>query len=195
MWFRKPTKQSLWEKDGKTAVKLKNSLREFPKNDEEIKPCTILDLNGNHRESPINIDTIAATTISITTTATITTTTTTTRTYTPEDPLEVAKRASRRRRTPTTTTTTIPTTTTTTTTTTDEERGRWVAENCVDEEITSSRVKGKPGWQFYDNVMIAGGCSTFEITKTVESTSPEGCLNLAVQEPRSVHLFSFLSIF
>ena len=37
-------------------------LHEFPKNEEEIQPCTILHLNGNHRESPINIDTIAATT-------------------------------------------------------------------------------------------------------------------------------------
>ena len=28
-------------------------LNEFPKNDKEIQPCTILDLNGNNRESPI----------------------------------------------------------------------------------------------------------------------------------------------
>ena len=37
-------------------------LQEFPENEDEIQPCTILDLNGIHRESPINIDTIATTT-------------------------------------------------------------------------------------------------------------------------------------
>ena len=83
-------------------------LHEFPKNDEEIKPCTILDLNENHRESLINIDTIATTTtntpITATTTTTIPATTTTTITATTI--------------TTQTTTTTIPTTTTTTTTTT-----------------------------------------------------------------------------
>ena len=72
-------------------------LHEFPQDDEKIKPCTILDLKENHRESPINIDTIAAsTTATPTTTTPATTTTTITATTT------------------TTTTTTIPTTTTST---------------------------------------------------------------------------------
>ena len=57
-------------------------LHEFPKNEEDIHPCTILALNGNHREVPINIDTIAATTTATPTTATTSTTTTTTPTTT-----------------------------------------------------------------------------------------------------------------
>ena len=51
-------------------------LHEFPKNDEEIKPCTILDLNENHRKATTTT-TITATTITTqTTTTTIPTTTT-----------------------------------------------------------------------------------------------------------------------
>ena len=60
-----------------TSCGVLNSIKishEFPQNNEEIKPCTILDLNENHRESLINIDTIAATTTSTPTTATTTTT-------------------------------------------------------------------------------------------------------------------------
>ena len=53
-------------------------LHELPQNDEEIQPCTILDLDRNHRESHINIDTIAATTSSTPTSVTTTTITPTT---------------------------------------------------------------------------------------------------------------------
>ena len=95
-------------------------LHEFPKNDEEIKPCTILDFNGIHRELMINIDTIAATTMSTpaTTTTTITantiTTTITTQTTTTTIPTTTTTTTTQT----TTTTTTIITTTTTTTKTT-----------------------------------------------------------------------------
>jgi hypothetical protein len=85
-------------------------LHEFYKNDEEIKPCTILDLNENHRKATTTT-TITATTITQTTTTTIPTTTTTTTTQTIATTIPTAT-------TTTTTTTTTKTTTTTTKTTT-----------------------------------------------------------------------------
>ena len=61
-------------------------LHKLPQNHQEIQPCSILDLDRNHRESHINIDTIIAATTSSTptsvTTTTITPTTTTTTTTT-----------------------------------------------------------------------------------------------------------------
>ena len=97
-------------------------LHEFPQDDEKIKPCTILDLKENHRESPINIDTIAAsTTATPTTTTPATTTTTITATTT------------------TTTTTTIPTTTTSTSSVT---KTKWSnVKSRVEARVTIQKIR------------------------------------------------------
>ena len=121
-------------------------LHEFPKNSKEIQPCTIVDLNGNHRESPINIDTIAATTMSTPTTATTRTTTTTTTPTT----------------TATSTTTTIAAATTTTTTTTaasKECHPDFIGDGTCDEECNNGDYNGNGDYNYFDY----GDCCPEEI--------------------------------